>query len=79
MRTEILKIGTLDRTRGVHRAARWLDQGKLVAFPTETVYGIGCKAEKHTFERLNKVKGRQPDKRYTLHIGSPEQLTKYIP
>ncbi|MHC5173359.1 MAG: L-threonylcarbamoyladenylate synthase, partial [Planctomycetota bacterium] len=79
MKTEILKIRTPDETQAVQRAARWLDEGKLVAFPTETVYGIGCKADKHTFERLNEVKGRQPDKCYTLHIGSPEHLEKYIP
>ena len=79
MKTEILKIRTPDDTQAVQRAARWLDEGKLVAFPTETVYGIGCKADKLTFDRLNEVKGRQPDKRYTLHIGSPEQLEKYIP
>ena len=79
MKTEILKIRTPDGTQAVQRAARWLDDGKLVAFPTETVYGIGCKADKHTLDRLNEVKGRQPDKRYTLHIGSPEQLKKYIP
>ncbi|MHC5121893.1 MAG: L-threonylcarbamoyladenylate synthase [Planctomycetota bacterium] len=79
MKTEILKIRTPDDTQAVQRAARWLDEGKLVAFPTETVYGIGCKADKLAFNRLNEVKGRQPDKRYTLHIGSPEQLEKYIP
>ena len=28
----------------IQRAARLLEQGKLVAFPTETVYGLGANA-----------------------------------
>ena len=79
MKTEILKICAPDDSRAVQKAAKLLDSGSLVAFPTETVYGIGCKVDKHTFDRLDEVKGRQPDKRYTLHIGSREQLNKYIP
>ena len=79
MKTEILKIRTPDDIQAVQRAARWLDEGRLVAFPTETVYGIGCKADRDTLDRLNEVKSRPLDKRYTLHIGSPEQLKKYIP
>lgn len=79
MKTEILKIAAPDDSQLVKKAAQLLDEGALVAFPTETVYGIGCKADKHSFDRLNEVKGRQPDKRYTLHIGSQEQLKKYIP
>jgi L-threonylcarbamoyladenylate synthase len=79
MKTEISKISTPDDHQAVQKAAKLLDAGSLVAFPTETVYGIGCKADKHTFDRLNEIKGRQPDKHYTLHIGSPEQLNKSIP
>lgn len=79
MKTEILKISSPDDHRGVEKAAKLLDDGALVAFPTETVFGIGCKVDKRTFKRLNEVKGRNPDKRYTLHVGSYEQLNKYIP
>lgn len=79
MNTEILKICTPNDTQAVQKIAKLLDAGSLVAFPTETVYGIGCKADRHIFDRLNEVKGRPLDKRYTLHIGSREQLKKYIP
>jgi len=79
MKTEILKIAVPDDARSVQKIAKLLDVGSLVAFPTETVYGIGCKADKQTLDRLNEVKGRQPDKHYTLHIGSREQLEKYVP
>jgi len=79
MKTEILKISSPDDSRAVQKAAKMLDAGSLVAFPTETVYGIGCKADKRAFDRLNEIKGRPLDKRYTLHVGSREQLKKYIP
>jgi tRNA threonylcarbamoyl adenosine modification protein (Sua5/YciO/YrdC/YwlC family) len=79
VKTEVLKIYTLDDTVSIQKAAQLLDSGSLVAFPTETVYGIGCKVDKHSLERLNEVKDRPSEKRYTLHIGNHEQLAHYIP
>jgi tRNA threonylcarbamoyl adenosine modification protein (Sua5/YciO/YrdC/YwlC family) len=79
MKTEILKITAPDDTQAVRKIAKLLDAGSLVAFPTETVYGVGCKVDNYAFDRLNEVKDRPLDKRYTLHIGSREQLNKYIP
>jgi len=76
--TKILKIyDPKDET--VQEAAQLLDQGALVAFPTETVYGVGCRVELSTIQRLNQLKGRPADKRYTLHVGNYEQLSKYVP
>lgn len=79
MGTEIIRIYSLDDTAALKKAADLLDSGSLVAFPTETVYGIGCKVEIKALERLNDVKDRQLGKRYTLHIGNHEQLVKYVP
>jgi tRNA threonylcarbamoyl adenosine modification protein (Sua5/YciO/YrdC/YwlC family) len=79
VKTEIIKMNTLGDTAFARKAAALLDNGLLVAFPTETVYGIGCKVEKQALERLNELKDRPSEKRYTLHVGSREQLTKYIP
>ena len=45
MKTEILKIdpNNIDMT-AIRRAAQALKSGGLVAFPTETVYGLGANA-----------------------------------
>ena len=44
----------------LHDAARVLRHGGLVAFPTETVYGLGADATNPAaIARLNQVKGRQ--------------------
>ncbi len=34
----------LNITQDVCQAARWLQQGKLLAYPTESVWGLGCNA-----------------------------------
>jgi tRNA threonylcarbamoyl adenosine modification protein (Sua5/YciO/YrdC/YwlC family) len=60
-------------------AACLIDAGGLVAFPTETVYGIAAKVERTTLTKLNKLKGRPPEKNYTLHIAQKSDLQKYVP
>lgn len=65
--------------KNIKAAAHLLDQGGLVALPTETVYGIACRAERDAIDRLNKVKARAADKHYTLHIPDPELAKKYVP
>jgi protein-tyrosine phosphatase len=79
MNTEVLTIPDRHSKAVIQKAAAMLDAGALVAFPTETVFGIGCKADPAAIERLNEVKDRQLGKRYSLHIGSHHQLKKYVP
>jgi L-threonylcarbamoyladenylate synthase len=79
MNTEVLTIADRHSKAAIQKAAAMLDAGALVAFPTETVFGIGCKADRAAVERLNEVKDRQLGKRYSLHIGSHRQLKKYVP
>ena len=79
MKTEILTIQGVDDVQAIQKAARLLDQGCLVAFPTETVYGIGCSVQREAIQRLNALKGRHPDKHYTLHVGNHAQITNFVP
>ena len=60
-------------------AAQILKRGGLVAFPTETVYGLGADATNpDAIERLNQVKGRPPEKPYSLHLASAEQVRAFV-
>ena len=60
-------------------AARIVREGGLVAFPTETVYGLGADAtNSKAIARLNQVKGRPPEKPYSLHIHAPEQMRPFV-
>ena len=59
-------------------AATALKEGHLVAFPTETVYGLGANAtDKDAVARIYEVKGRPSDHPLIVHISSMEQLNKW--
>ncbi|MCF7954700.1 MAG: threonylcarbamoyl-AMP synthase [Phycisphaerae bacterium] len=80
MITEIIRVDPLNIDSGkIRAAAAVVDGGGLVAFPTETVYGIACRAEESALARLDEAKGRPADKRYSLHIAKIESITDYIP
>ena len=56
-------------------AAKLLQQGKLVAFPTETVYGLGANAwDEKAVEKIFFAKGRPADNPLIVHISGPRQL-----
>ena len=59
----------------IKTAAERLVQGQLVAFPTETVYGLGADAENaQALDRLYQVKGRPKNHPVIVHIGRKEEL-----
>lgn len=59
----------------IERAAALLRDGGLVAFPTETVYGVGVNLDHpQAVARLIEVKARDPGKPITVHLGDVEQL-----
>ena len=72
METLLLNETQLDQ------AAALLIKGELVAFPTETVYGLGCIASnKEAFDKLVDVKRRSPDKPFTLMCCNFTQAMMY--
>ncbi len=53
----------------IEEAAEILQAGGLVAFPTETVFGLGANAQnKHAIERLFEAKGRPTDNPLIVHL-----------
>jgi L-threonylcarbamoyladenylate synthase len=72
-------LGDAPDPAALAEAAGVLKQGGLVAFPTETVYGLGADATNpQAIEQLNRVKGRPPEKPYSLHLYTPEQMRAYV-
>jgi L-threonylcarbamoyladenylate synthase len=62
----------------IKRAAQALMDGNLVAFPTETVYGLGADAtNEKAVSRVYSVKGRPTDHPLIVHISSINQLDKW--
>lgn len=61
----------------LREAARCLKQGGLVAFPTETVYGLGADALNETAaKRIYEAKGRPSDNPLIVHISAIEDMDK---
>jgi L-threonylcarbamoyladenylate synthase len=61
---------------GIARAVDLLRSGELVAFPTDTVYGIGCRAgDAAALSRVFAAKRREPEKAVAWLIASPEEIT----
>ena len=72
-------LESLKKNDAIIKAASALKNGKLVAFPTETVYGLGALAFlKEAVENIFKVKSRPLDNPLILHLGSLECLDKWI-
>jgi protein-tyrosine phosphatase len=59
--------------------ARCVREGGLVAFPTETVYGIAARRDDPgAVRRLLELRGSPEDKRLTLHIGERDQVRAHV-
>ena len=55
-----------------------LEEGGVVAFPTETVMGLGVVFNnRKAYDKLNKVKERPEDKPYTMMVANVEDISKY--
>ena len=76
METKIIKLDRkhLDKTL-IEEAGNLLANGGLVAFPTETVYGLGGDGLKENVaEKIYKAKGRPSDNPLILHISELDAL-----
>ncbi|GFI29300.1 MAG: threonylcarbamoyl-AMP synthase [Lachnospiraceae bacterium] len=63
----------------IHAAGQLIRQGGLVAFPTETVYGLGADAlNPLASERIYKAKGRPSDNPLIIHISNLEDLDQIV-
>ncbi|HHW13844.1 MAG TPA: threonylcarbamoyl-AMP synthase [Firmicutes bacterium] len=76
MRTELLRV---EPARPDQAALQWagevLRQGGLVAFPTETVYGLGADAlNPRAVRRIFAAKGRPADNPLIVHVAEREML-----
>lgn len=78
MKTKVLKIDpNAPDEKTIEFAAALLQDGGLVAFPTETVYGIGANFQnKESISRLYEIKKRPLNKPFTIHISTTEMIAE---
>ena len=74
MKTEILSATA---PGAAERAVAVLRRGGLVAFPTDTVYGVGALAfDEETVKKLYVIKGRNTDKAIAVLLASAEDAAR---
>ena len=72
METKIFKV-TKDDLNILSEASKLLNDGELVAFPTETVYGLGANAyDAEACKSIFLAKGRPSDNPLIVHVSRPE-------
>lgn len=75
----IIRDAAHPKEEELREAAQILQQGGLVAFPTETVYGLGGNALDETAaKRIYAAKGRPSDNPLIAHISSMEELLPLV-
>jgi L-threonylcarbamoyladenylate synthase len=63
-------------TKDPKLAAQSIREGKLVLFPTETVYGLGASARNHqACLNIYQVKNRPMDNPFIVHVSDPDEFS----
>lgn len=76
MRTEIVEVSSQELQKDkIERIAQTMKKGGVVAFPTETVYGLGADARNESaVKKIFKAKGRPSDNPLIVHVSKIEQV-----
>lgn len=72
-------VDKLDSYPQIIEAAELIKQNEIVAFPTETVYGLGGNAySDEAIEKIYEAKGRPSDNPLIIHIADIEQMEEFV-
>jgi len=80
LKTRVLKINDLQRDVNIiEQASELIRAGQVVAFPTETVYGLGANAlDPRAVEKIFKAKGRPGDNPLIVHVSKTQDVDKLV-
>ncbi|UOE93956.1 L-threonylcarbamoyladenylate synthase [Alkalihalobacillus sp. LMS39] len=69
----------LRKTKEIKDAALLINQNEIIAFPTETVYGLGGNAKNdEAIKKIFAAKGRPSDNPLIVHVATIEQATQLV-
>ena len=76
VKTEVLRINSRRPNDSIiARASKLINSGEIVAFPTETVYGLGANAlDPSAISKIYQMKGRPSDNPLIVHIADMKTL-----
>jgi len=80
VKTEVLRINSNKPDDVIiERASSLIRSGEIVAFPTETVYGLGANAlDPLAISKIYQIKGRSSDNPLIIHIGDLNMLSGLV-
>ncbi len=80
METRVYRIEDIDKDyRAIEEAAELIRKGKVVAFPTETVYGLGANAlDEQAVNDIFEAKGRPNDNPLIVHVSRIEDVEPLV-
>lgn len=80
MKTEMIVVDkNVDEENSYAQAVEILKSGEVVAFPTETVYGLGADATNFgAVSKIFEAKGRPADNPLIVHVDSKESALNYV-
>ena len=68
----------MEKSNSIEKATYWLNQNKVIAIPTETVYGLAANIfDEEAIQSIYKIKGRPSNNPLIVHIKSVDELNKY--
>lgn len=75
-----MRMLTLEEPRALEQAIAAIQHGGVIAFPTDTVYGIGTALTNEAgLDRIFDIKGRDRERALPILLASPEDLRKVSP
>lgn len=78
MNAQIIKLTKETPEHTLDQIAKIIQEGGVIIFPTDTVYGLGGDAfNPKVIEAIYQLKGRAPDKPLSLHLGSVPEIEEY--
>lgn len=79
IQTKIIKIDENNIVEELKKGAKIIKSGGLVAFPTETVYGLGANGlDEKAVKKIFEAKGRPQDNPLILHVSNKEQVLPLV-
>lgn len=80
IKTKYLKVDAINpEPEIITTAAQYIEAGKLVAFPTETVYGLGAAAfQPQAIKEIFRAKGRPPENALLVHVSNLTQVQQLV-
>jgi L-threonylcarbamoyladenylate synthase len=78
MQAELINIDT-EFDYAVEKAYRLFLEGRIFAYPTDTIYGLGANPfNEDAVKRISKIKSREEGKMYILLINNIKNLNNYV-